>query len=264
MLPKLYLNGFYCLIGEAKTEDFAPFMDVRKLRRAETVAKNALYCSFKAFAQSGINTMENKNLGISLAMGAGALGNTLKFMDSIIEDGDELSSPTAFAGSVHNSTALMLSMFLHIEGPCVVTGQLDTSFAGALITAQQFLAKKMCRQVLVVVTEDVNPIIDEILSKESDVFNPFVYQPSLPGSIVSGALIVSSVPDKHTFFSLENLSLSRSSDENFKTMPQIPICSCAHSVLELDKCLRAGSNFEFKEQFAGSILKFKGEPYVQP
>ncbi|MGN0022700.1 MAG: beta-ketoacyl synthase chain length factor [Elusimicrobiaceae bacterium] len=264
MLPKLYLNGFYCLTGEAKAEDFSPFMDIRKLRRAETIAKNVLYCSFKALAQAGVNTSEEKNFGISLAMGAGALGNTLKFMDSIIEDGDELSSPTAFAGSVHNSTALMLSMLLNVKGPCVVTGQLDSSFAGALLTAQQFLAKKMCRQVLVAVTEDVNPLIDEILSKDANILNPFIYQPSLLSSRVAGAMLLSAEPEEATSFVLQDLGLFRTDDKKAKSLPQIALRSCAHSILELNKYLCVGTPFLFEEQFAGAVLKFKGEPYVRP
>ena len=195
-------------------------------------------------------------------MGAGALESTLKFMDSIVEDGDELSSPTAIAGSVHNSTALFLSMFLGIHGPCVVTGQLDGSFAAALVTAQQFLAKNMCEQVLVAVTEDVNPLLVEVLQKDPHVFDPFVYQPHLPATRLAGAFVVSAVPTPATQFVLGSVSLSTTTDLRTHSQPLLPVHSCAHSALLLTDYLQKKEPFSMREQFAGTILEIEGKPYV--
>ena len=264
MLPKLYVNGWSCLVGDCSAENFASFMDVRKLRRAETVSKNVLLCAFRALEQAGEKRQEKSDWGISLAMGAGALGSTLKFMDSIIEDGDELSSPTAFASSVHNSTILLLSLFLHIHGPCVVTGQLDSSFAGALLTAQQFLAKDMCRQVLVAITEDVNPLLMEQVQRDPHVFDPFMYQPSCLPQRVAGVFAVSAVPTEATRFVLDDLQLSATADVASCTEPQVSVCSCAHTVLALKQQLETQAPFVFHGQFAGSVFDCKGEPYVRP
>lgn len=262
MLPKLFINGFACLTGDAAAEDFAPFVELRKLRRAEQISKNVLLCAFRALEQAQIKDAAKANLGISLAMGAGALESTLKFMDSIVEDGDELSSPTAFASSVHNSTALFLSMFLGIHGPCVVTGQLDASFAGALLTAQQFLAKKMCEQVLVAITEDVNPLLLEELQKDLHVFDPFVYQAQLPATRLAGAFVVSAAPMAATQFVLDSISLTTTTDVHTQSQPLLPIHSCAHSVLLLVDDLQHKKSFSLREQFAGTILELEGKPYV--
>lgn len=262
MLPKLYVNGFSCLIADATAEDFTPFVDVRKLRRAEQVSKNVLLCAFRALQQAQIEPSAQENLGISLAMGAGALGSTLKFMDSIIEDGDELSSPTAFASSVHNFTSLMLSMFLHIHGPCVVTGQLDSSLGGALLSAQQFLFKRMCLQVLVALTEDVNPLLVSVLEKNPAQFDPYIYQPACPPQRVAGALLVSAEPTKNTQFVLRDIALSRTEDVRAATQEKVPVQSCAHSLLLLNNSLQTKASFDLREQFAGTILGVKGEPYV--
>jgi len=250
------------LQGDAAPEDFAPFMDVSKLRRAEQISKNVLLCAFRALEQAKLKDIPNANLGISLAMGAGALESTLKFMDSIVEDGDELSSPTAFASSVHNSTALFLSMFLGIHGPCVVTGQLDASFAAALLTAQQFLAKDMCQQVLVAITEDVNPLITEVLQKDSHIFDPFVYQPHLPPTRLAGAFVVSATPTAATQFVLDSVNLANTTDTHQQTQPLLPVSSCAHSMLLLSNYLAQKKDFALCEQFAGTILKIMGKPYV--
>lgn len=262
MLSKLYVNGFSCLTGDAQPEELASFVEARSLRRAEQISKNALLCACRALAQAKLEKTDQANMGISMAIGAGALGSTLKFMDSIIEDGDELSSPTAFASSVHNSVALLLSMFLHIKGPCVITGQLDSSFAGALLTAQQFLTHKMCSQVLVVLTEDVNPLLTQQIQKDSNVFDPLIYQPQATAARVAGALVVSAAPTQTTQFVLDKVQLSRTDDINTHSQPQLPLCSCAHSLLLLEKYLKENAPFSIREQFAGTILHIEGKPYV--
>ncbi len=261
MRSKLFINGFSSLVGDAPAEAFAPFVDVRKLRRAETVSKNVLLCACQALAQAKITPQEQAALGISLAMGAGALSSTIKFMDSIIDDGDELSSPTAFASSVHNSTALMLSMFLQIHGPCVITGQFDASFAGALITAQQFLAKKMCRHVLVALTEDVNPVVTQILTKDPHIFDPYVYQPEVAPARVAVALVVSDEPTPTTRFVLPRVELIRTDDMQ-ATLSPTSVSSCAHDALALVRQFDTQKPFVLDEKFAGSVLHVEGEPYV--
>lgn len=262
MLPKLYINGFSCLTGDVQPEALASFLEVRALRRAEQISKNALWCACRALAQAKLAQAEKVAMGMSLAVGAGALASTIKFMDSILEDGDELSSPTAFASSVHNSVSLLLSMFLHLKGPCVITGQLDASFAGALLTAQQFLARKMCANVLVVLTEDVNPLLTEQLQKDATAFCPFIYQPQAPAARVAGALVVSAMPTPTTQFVLENVQLSCAEEVTACSQPQIPVCSCAHSLLLLEKYLQTKDAFSMHEQFAGTILHIEGKPYV--
>lgn len=262
MLPKLFINGFSCLCGDAATEDFAPFVEARKLRRAEQISKNVLLCAFRALEQANVREAAQADLGISLAMGAGALESTLKFMDSIVEDGDELSSPTAFASSVHNSTALFLSLFLGIHGPCVVTGQLDASFAASLLTAQQFLDKHMCKQVLVAITEDVNPLLVDVLQKDSHIFDPYVYQPHLPATRLAGAFVVSATPTPATRFVLERISLVNTADVHQQSQPLLPVHSCAHSMLLLANYLQEEKPFTLREQFAGTCLKMEGKPYV--
>ena len=262
MLPNLFINGYSYLLGDGAMEDFAPFVDARKLRRAEQISKNVLLCAFRALEQAQRNMSDRAEWGISLAMGAGAVGSTLKFMDSIVTDGDELSSPTAFASSVHNSTALFLSMFLGIKGPCVVMGQLDASFAGALLTAQQFLAKQMCGQVLVVVAEDVNPFLAEMLQKNPHCFDPFVYQAHLPPTRVAGAFVVSATPTSASSFVLEKIALCAVQDVETQSQPLLPVHSCAHSMLLLTQQLEKKTAFAVREQFAGMIFEVAGKPYV--
>ena len=262
MQPKLFINGFSYLLGDAQAEDFTPFVETRKLRRMEGISKNALLCAFRSLEQAGIDHNANKeDMGVSIAMGAGALESTCKFMDSIIADGDALSSPTAFASSVHNSTGLTLSMFLHIKGPCLITGQLDASFAGALLTAQQLLAKKMCKDVLVAVAEDINPVLPAILPQYETDFAPLLCGYPHPFKRVAASFALSAEPTINTKFVVENIAFSRTDEaQNNLTIPDF--CSCAHSAVAFGQELDKACDFDFCESFAGSSLRIEVKKYA--
>ena len=261
MRTKLFINGFSYLIGDADAADFTPFVETRKLRRMEGISKNALLCAFRAFAQAGVDINAPKTeTGLSIAMGAGALESTCKFMDSIITDGDALSSPTAFAGSVHNSAGLTLSMFLHITGPCLITGQLDASFAGALLTAQQLLAKKMCQDVLVAVAEDINPVVADIAPAHEPDFASLLQGYPNPFKRAAAAFLVTDIPTEKTQFALENIAFSR--DDAAVQSEDLGFCSCAHSAVSFARELERGVDFNFCSHFAGSTLKAEAKKYV--
>ena len=261
-MTKLFINGFSYLLGDAQPEDFVPFTEPRKLRRMEGISKNALLCAYRAFEQAGIDTAAVKeDMGLSIAMGAGALESTCKFMDTIIADGDALSSPTAFAGSVHNSAGLTLSMFLHIKGPCLITGQLDASFAGALLTAQQLLAQQMCKNVLVAAAEDINPVFADLLPRYAQDFAPFFCGYPRPFKRVAAAFAVSGESTEKTQFALDHLTLSRTDADAEKT-PAPEFCSCAYPAVHFAEKLAQGKDVDFCEIFAGHIFKAEVKRYA--
>lgn len=252
---KMFLDGYAALNGAATAEDFAPYLEWRSLRRMEGMAKDALLCSCRALEQAGIDINTPKDMGLSIAVGGGALESTCKFMDSILSDGDELSSPTAFAGSVHNSTGLALSLFLHMQGPCVTIGQFDFSFPAALLTAGQFLQSGACRQSLVVVAEDVNPVLADCAPQYGAQFKSIVRQPNGPFVRRSAAFVVSVQPTPFTRWVLHDISFLRTDKEGQETLPPAE---------KLARLLADDCAFELHDLFAGAELCLKGEPYVKP
>jgi len=252
---KMYLDGYATLTGVATAEDFAPYLEWRSLRRMEGMAKDALLCSCRALEQAGIDIKIPKDMGLSIAVGGGALESTCKFMDSILADGDELSSPTAFAGSVHNSTGLALSLSLHLQGPCVTIGQFDFSFPAALLTAGQFLQSGASTQALVVVADDVNPVLADCAPQYSAQFQHIVRQLSGPFVRHSAAFVLSAKPTQYTQFELKEISFSRTNQDGKETLPPAE---------KLARLLAAGTSFELHDLFAGATFCLKGDPYVKP
>ena len=259
MQTDFYVNGFYSLVGDALAEDFTPFLDPRRLRRAEKIAKNALFCALQACKQGSISIDKPHETGVSLAVGAGSLESTCKFMDSILTDGDELSSPTAFAGSVHNATGLTLSLFLNAHGPCVTTGQLDASFPAAWLTALQFLQSKMCRNVLVIAAEEINPVLAERAAKNPVLFSGLVRQIQGPFVRAAAAFLVSKEPSEKTQFCVSDFCFSR---EEITVFTAVSVSTPAQSALALAACLSEGKAFDFQDCFGGFLVKMRGKPYA--
>ena len=257
-MTKFYINGFSAFTGDVPTEQFAPYVETRRLRRMENMAKNALFCSFEALKQAGLPLEQPKNMGLSVAVGAGSLENTCKFRDSILDDGDELSSPTAFAGSVHNSTGLALSIFLQLQGPCVTSGQFEASFPAAFLTATSFLEKKMCESVLVVVADDINRVAQSYAPAHPDLFVNRLRNPQGPFERKSAAFVLSITPSGKDPFEVTRIEFKRSADDLSATVN--PLYLAQHAV----KLLQEKNTFKLEDSFGFTQFVLEATPYVKP
>ncbi len=260
-MVEFYINGFSSFQGDISTDQLTAYFEARRLRRMEAIAKNALFCSCQALEQAGLSISEPKELALSVAVGAGSLESTCKFMDSIINDGDELSSPTAFAGSVHNATGLTLSMFLNLHGPCVTTGQFDFSFAGALLTAQQFLKSGQTQEALVVVAEDINPVASEYASQEPALFAPVLRCPQGPFVRAAAAFVLSAKPTEHTLYQINRLEFTRTKNPVIETAT---VATAAWNALETARFMQHEKSFILTDSFACATLLIEGNAYVKP
>lgn len=141
-----------CMSKFSTIQDLSPLYDYvpkRKLRRVDHFSRMALLAAGKAIKDTSPELLSKQTTGIILATGFGALKTTFDFLDSYIEKGDKLASPTFFSNSVHNAAAAHISTCYRITGPNLTVSQFDMSFISALITAKAWLDENKVTAVLV-------------------------------------------------------------------------------------------------------------------
>jgi 3-oxoacyl-[acyl-carrier-protein] synthase II len=132
----------------AETSKLDDFINKRVLRRVDHYSKMALLGAYLALEDAGKLEGDRSTMGIIIASGYGAGRTTFAFLDSFINDGDNLSSPTFFSNSVQNAAVANVSMMLGITGPDFSVSQFDMSVPSALITAQHWLEEGRVDSVL--------------------------------------------------------------------------------------------------------------------
>lgn len=143
------------LADPAPLQDFAP---KRSLRRLDRLSRLALLGAHLAL-QNSTSPLDLKNTGLIIATGYGATATTFAFLDSCIDDGDALASPTHFSHSVHNAAAANVAIHLGLRGPCCTVSQFGGSFASALATARAWLLQGRVDTVLVGAVDEVCDVL---------------------------------------------------------------------------------------------------------
>jgi len=161
---------------------------LKKIRRADTVSKMSVLAAADALADSGIDNIAGKSLGIIVATALGPHVTTFNFLDDILDHGDAAVSPTTFSNSVHNAAASYVAMSLNIKGPTLTITQFQSSFPAALQLAQAWLDQGRCDYVLAGAVDQYGDVLgyvaDHKLTTAKDGrIKPFTFKPTcqVPG-----------------------------------------------------------------------------------
>lgn len=127
------------------------------LRRIPRYARMALLACVQALDAAGWRQKEVLHR-TALVFGTAYSSSqmSMDFMDSILDNGPHLSSPTAFSHAVNNMGAGLLSLMLGIEGPCFTISQFELSFAGAVSTAAALLCAGRAERVLLCAVDETD------------------------------------------------------------------------------------------------------------
>jgi 3-oxoacyl-[acyl-carrier-protein] synthase-1/3-oxoacyl-[acyl-carrier-protein] synthase II len=148
-----FLNvvGSACITGSGRTEQTLedlfqgkgcrgkpPAAEISKnlapgtVRRLKRLPRMALALAVAAHGASGLPTSP---AAVFFGTGWGPLSETYDFFDNMCQSTEELTSPTNFVGSVHNSPAGQVAIHFQSTGPNITATGGDYSFEQALITA---------------------------------------------------------------------------------------------------------------------------------
>ena len=155
------------------TAGIEKYFELKQIRRMDQFSRLALKAGAKCLEAAGLNLKQEKNIGLIIATGYGPIKRTCEFMDSIIDFGDECSSPLAFSSSVHNSALTSLSILLNIKGPALTVSNLETSFDSACLTAQTWLNCNMADKILLGAVDERHFVAENILKENPEVFAKF-------------------------------------------------------------------------------------------
>lgn len=127
------------------------------LRRIPRYARMALLACVQALDAAGWRQKEVLHR-TALVFGTAYSSSqmSMDFMDSILDNGPHLSSPTAFSHAVNNMGAGLLSLLLGIEGPCFTISQFELSFVGAMSTAAALLGAGRAERVLLCAVDETD------------------------------------------------------------------------------------------------------------
>ncbi|MDR2744221.1 MAG: hypothetical protein LBB66_03355 [Desulfovibrio sp.] len=148
----------------ADTSGLKDIFSAKSLRHLDHFTCMALYAAVKALEDSGYRVNHDsddcfEHAALVLATGYGPATPTFDFLNSIIANGDCLSSPLSFSRSVQNIPAASLAIRLGLTGSCATICQLDCPVAAAFHVAWIWLTEKRVNRVLLGAVDEHTPLL---------------------------------------------------------------------------------------------------------
>lgn len=161
---------------------------LKKIRRSDKLGKMSVLAAADALADSGIDGLRDKRLGVIIATSFGAHVTTFSFLDDILDYGDAAVSPTTFSNSVHNAAASYVSSSLGIQGPTLTVTQFHFSFQTAMQLAKTWLDQGRCDYLLVGAVDQYGDVLRYVADRKLAIakdgkIKPFTFTPTwyVPG-----------------------------------------------------------------------------------
>lgn len=144
-------------------KELMPGVSLRRVPRSARLALEAASLALRdAWLPARFDDAAAPRAGVFTGSAHGSVEASFGFMDSVIDFGPKLSSPTAFSLSVNNVFTGMLSLYLNTRGPGYTSCQFGASFAGALAAATGSLLAEGCDVALVGAVEESAPLLEEV------------------------------------------------------------------------------------------------------
>ena len=118
--------------GMLPPTDISKNLSPNAVRRLKRLPRMTLALAIAAQNDSGLEAAPET---VIFGTGWGPLSETNDFLENMVASNEELTSPTNFVGSVHNSPAGQIAIHFGITGPNITTVGGDYSFEQALLVA---------------------------------------------------------------------------------------------------------------------------------
>ena len=137
-----------------------PPIDLR-MRRADRFARMATITAMDAWAAAGKSCagVAMERVGLIVTSGFGPHCRGFRFLDGILDCGDNEALPTDFSHSVHGAAAAYITEVLNLRGPSLTTTDFANGFEQAVLLAQCWLDQEICDRVIVGAVEELGEVL---------------------------------------------------------------------------------------------------------
>ena len=132
-------------------------------RRADRFCKMSLLAAMEAMDGCAADPAR---IGIILATAFGPHGTVFKFVNDLLDYGDEKASPTVFSQSVHAAAASMIAAAAGLHGPTLTVADLALPFEEALGLAECWLESGRCEAVLVGAVDELSDVLAHVVRRK--------------------------------------------------------------------------------------------------
>lgn len=151
--------------GMLPADEISKNLAASTVRRLKRLPRMALALAIAAHEASGLPAPPG---AVFFGTGWGPLSETYDFFDNMCRSNEELTSPTNFVGSVHNSPAGQIAIHFQSTGPNITATGGDYSFEQALMTAGLLAGEIPVGQAMLVIGADeyhekLSPLFDRSL-----------------------------------------------------------------------------------------------------
>ena len=170
-----------CVLGEAVIDDVEQLGELREFvtageaRRMGKLMRAATITSMRALREAGVERPD----AIITATAYGMLETSERFLTDMVENGEEMLSPTLFMQSTHNTIGSALAIRLKCHGYNITYSQGADSFRWALREAKRLIETGKAKTVLVGQHDEATPTIQHFCRQMGCPVPPMLYSRSI-------------------------------------------------------------------------------------
>lgn len=228
--------------------DYSKLIDVKLIRRMSRIIKMGVAAALQCLQEAGI---ENPD-AIITGTAYGCLEDTGLFLQKMVQNKEEMLTPTAFIQSTHNTIGAQIALLLKCNGYNNTFVHRGFSFESALLDSMMLLQERTANNVLVGGVDEITDYSFQITSrfglfKKSINSNFDLFSTPSKGSIAGeGAsfFLLNSVPSANDYATLDAVSTFYKPFDNNETEQNIQSFLSEQSVsvsdIDIILCGRSG------------------------
>lgn len=186
---KAYINGWSCISRENTFEEnfffegvsqtptgnnfvscepnYKDFVPVNLIRRMSRIVKMGVSCTKKSLQMAGIENVD----AIVVGSGIGCYEDTDKFLRSLLENNEEMLTPTAFIQSTHNTVSGQIALLIQCHGYNFTYVHQNWSFESALLDTLMLLNEHPEQNILLGGIDETNGSLLEMFTRAGHIRN---------------------------------------------------------------------------------------------